>query len=194
MIDLTETIKPKSDQLNTDDLLAGPMTIEITKVSKASNEQPIAINFKGDNGKPFYPCKSMRRVLVLLWGADGSKYVGRSMTIFRDATVTWAGQEVGGIRISHLSDIKAKQTLSLTATKQSKKPFVVLPLGESKPVKTVDLETLKSKAESVLVGGSDSLRAWFSGLSNEEKLAIKPSMEEYKEKALAHNTTEGDDL
>ena len=34
MIDMSETIKPKSNQLNADDLMAGPMTIKITDVQK----------------------------------------------------------------------------------------------------------------------------------------------------------------
>ena len=63
MTDLSKTIDPKSDQLNSDDLIAGPITIRITKVSAnlSSPEQPISIFFEGDNGKPYKPCKSMRR-------------------------------------------------------------------------------------------------------------------------------------
>ena len=64
-IDVSKTIAPKSDQLNADDLLGGARTIKITKITKAeSPEQPINIFFEGDEGKPYKPCKSMRRVLV----------------------------------------------------------------------------------------------------------------------------------
>ena len=184
MIDMTETIKPKSDQLNADDLLAEPMTIKITKVSKATNEQPIAVNFEGDNNKPYFPCKSMRRVMVAAWGKDASQYVGRSMTLFRDAKVTWAGAEVGGIRISHMSDINGKLTLSLTATKQSKKPYIVFPLGNvAPPKKVIDIEPLKLGAEAALLRGSESLKTWFMSLSNDERIVIKPLMDEYKTRA-----------
>lgn len=189
MIDLTETIAPKSNQLNADDLIAGPRTIVITDVTKASTEQPIAIRYEGDNNKPYYPCKSMRRVLVQAWGKDGALYKGRSMTLFRDATVTWAGAEVGGIRISHLSDIKEKLVLSITLNQKTRKPYVVLPLGTSKPVKTVDVASLQEKAAGVALGGSDALKTWFTGLSNEEKLAMKPHMEGYKAEAEKHTTS-----
>jgi len=188
MIDLTETIAPKSNQLNADDLIAGPRTVVITDVTKASNEQPIAIRYEGDNNKPYYPCKSMRRVMVQAWGKDGSVYKGRSMTLFRDATVTWAGAEVGGIRISHMSDIKEKLVLSLTLNQKTKRPYVVMPLGTSKPTVAIDIEGLKTKAAGVALGGSDALKAWFTGLSNEEKLAMKPHMEGYKATAIKHDT------
>jgi hypothetical protein len=129
MNDMTSAIIPKSDQLNSDDLIAGPITIKISSVSiKGGQEQPVAIGYEGDNGKPYKPCKSMSKVLVMNWGADARQYVGRSMTLYRDPTVTWAGMAVGGIRISHLSDIGEANTMALTSTKQSRKPFTVRPL------------------------------------------------------------------
>lgn len=138
MVDLRNTIVPNSSQLNADDLVAGPMTIRVTKVSLlAEQEQPIAINFEGDNGKPYLPCKSMRRLLVTLWGPDGSQFVGRSMTLYRDEKVKWGGAEVGGIRISHVSGIDKPVTVSLTVTKSVRKPFQVRPLVADTPAVTL---------------------------------------------------------
>ena len=126
MNDMSVVIVPKSDQLNSDDLIAGPLTITITGVSiRPGGEQPVAISFKGDNDKPWKPCKSMSRVLVAAWGADAKKYAGRSLTLYRDPSVKWAGLEVGGIRISHLSDIERPITMALTATRGSRKAFTV---------------------------------------------------------------------
>lgn len=140
MTDLSTTITPKSDQMNADDLIAGPRTITITKVSAdtGSSEQPILISYEGDGGKPFKPCKSMRRVMVAIWGADGTMYPGRAMTLYRDPSVKWGGMEVGGIRISHMSDMDAPVTMALTATKQSRKPYTVRPLERSAPAKQTD--------------------------------------------------------
>jgi hypothetical protein len=128
MNDMAAAIVPRSDQLNSDDLIAGPITIKITSVSIKTGEQPIAIFYEGDNGKPYKCCKSMARVMVTAWGADSKQYIGRSMTLYRDPSVKWAGMEVGGIRISHLSDIDSKITMALTATKGSRKPYTVQPL------------------------------------------------------------------
>lgn len=130
MTDLTNTIEAKSDQLGADDLMSGPRNIKITKVSAdtGSSEQPIVINFEGDNRKPWKPCKSMRRLLVAIWGANGNEYVGRSVTLYRDPTVKWGGMEVGGIRISHMSHIDKPVTIALTATRGNKRPTTVQPL------------------------------------------------------------------
>ena len=133
MTDLRPTIIPKSDQLNSDDLIGATRTITVTKVSlRAEADQPIAIGFEGDAGKPFLPCKSMRRVLVTLWGPDGNAYSGRSMTLYRDEKVMFGGMAVGGIRISHMSHIDKEVTMALTATRANRKPFTVRPLVAQK--------------------------------------------------------------
>jgi len=129
MNDMSAAIVPKSDQLNSDDLISGPITIRISEVTiRAGQEQPVSLHYVGDNGKPYKPCKSMSRVLVFAWGPDASLYKDRSLTLYRDPSVKWGGQDVGGIRISHMSDIPEPLTMALTATKGSRKPFRVLPL------------------------------------------------------------------
>jgi hypothetical protein len=59
----------------------------------------------------------VRRILVGVWGKDASKYVGRSMTIYRDPTVAFGGLQVGGIRVSHMSHIDAEKTVALQVTR-----------------------------------------------------------------------------
>lgn len=129
MTDLTNTIIAKSDQVNADDLAGGPRTIKITKVSAdtSSSEQPIVIGIEGDS-KVYKPCKTVRRLLVSVWGPNGNEYVGRSVTLYRDPTVKWGGMEVGGIRISHMSHIDKPVTIALTATRGNKRPTTVQPL------------------------------------------------------------------
>jgi len=139
---MAQFIAPKSDQINADDLIGGPLTITITRVSanESAPEQPINIFFQGDGGKPFRPCKSMRRVMVHVWGSDASKYAGRSMTLYRDPKVQFGGMSVGGIRISHMSDIPNDKMnngvvqMSLTATRAKRAPYTVKEL-QSAPTK-----------------------------------------------------------
>ena len=134
MNDMASTIIPKSDQLNSDDLITGPITITITGVDiRSGQEQPISIHYEGDGGKPYKACKSMCRVMVSAWGPDSKKYAGRSMTLYRDPKVKWAGMEVGGIRISHMSDIDESMTMALTVTRANKKPFTVKPIVKGAP-------------------------------------------------------------
>jgi len=119
--DLRSTIIPKSDQLNSEQLLAGPMTVRVTDVRIGnSDEQPISVHYEGEAGRPFKPCKTMRKVLILAWGPDGREWAGKSMSLYCDPQVKFGGAEVGGIRISHLSDIDRDIQVSLTATKGKK--------------------------------------------------------------------------
>jgi hypothetical protein len=128
MNDMSQVIIPKSDQWNADDFIAGPQTFTIREVRiNAGSEQPVNIVLEGTE-KFYRPCKSMSRVLVGAWGADASKYVGRSLTLYRDPEVKWGGLAVGGIRISHMSDLDSEKTMVLTATKGSRKPFKIKPL------------------------------------------------------------------
>jgi len=129
MNDMTPIIAPKSNQLTSDDLLAGDRTITITEVSiNPGTEQPCQIRFEGDQGKPWYPCKTMARVLVKAWGPDAKQYVGKSVQLFRDPNVTWAGMAVGGIRIRALSHIEAAFDMALTATRGKKAMARFVPL------------------------------------------------------------------
>lgn len=134
-MDVSQTIAPKSNQLNFDDFLSGESkTIKITNVSgTGESEQPISISYEGDNGKPYKPSKGMRRVLVYVWGKDSKEYIGRSLTLYGDPKVRFGAQAVGGIRISHMSNIEDKVTLALTESKANKKPFTVQPLVKTKP-------------------------------------------------------------
>jgi hypothetical protein len=131
-MDLTNTIVPKSDQLNSDDLIAGPRTFTVTEVRvKPTTEQPVDIHLAESPGKPFRPSKTVLRILVTAWGKEGDEYVGRRMTLYRDAEVKWAGQEVGGIRVSALSHITKQIKLALTETRGKKVAHIVQPLADA---------------------------------------------------------------
>lgn len=132
-VNMANFIAPKSDQLNADDLIGGPRTITVTRVTgnEGNAEQPVNVYFEGDNGKAFRPCKSMRRVMVKIWGTDASKYAGRSMTLYRDPKVKWGGMEVGGIRISHMTGLDKPETMALTETRSARKPYTVHPLKDA---------------------------------------------------------------
>ena len=125
-MDLSHTIVPKSDQLNADDLISGNITITVTDIKASdSPDQPVTINYENDNGRPYKPCKSMRRVLIQAWGANGKQWIGKSMTLFRDENVKFGGQAVGGIRISHLSDIDRDMNFMLTVTRARRAAYSV---------------------------------------------------------------------
>lgn len=127
-MDLSDSIQANSEQVNAEDLLAGPVTAEITGVEKGTAEQPVFIHLDRFPGRTFRPAKSVRRILVAVWGSDSSVYVGRKLTIFNDPTVKWAGQAVGGVRVSHMSHITQPVTVALTVSRGKRAPFTVEPL------------------------------------------------------------------
>lgn len=159
--DMSQIIQPKSDQINADDMISGPMTVTIDAVNiSPRDDQPISIKMQGMT-KVFRPCKSMSRVMVQAWGADASKYAGRSMTLYRDPKVKWGGLEVGGIRISHMSHIDAPLQMMLTHTRSQRAPFKVSPLAIStEPPKEPDnaLELAQAAADK----GTGAFREWWT--------------------------------
>ena len=124
--DLSSTVIAKSDQLNADDLVE-QITITVTRVDKVSSkDQPVLIHSEGR--QPFKPCLTMRRMLISAWGKYKDEWVGRSMVVFCDPEVMWAGKEHGGIRVSHVSHISEPVSKMLAVTRGRKKLFTLLPL------------------------------------------------------------------
>ena len=131
-MDIGDTILAKSDQVNAVDL-AVPVTVTVEGVDVVGGDQPVNIHLPEFPGKAYRPSKSMRRVLVKLWGPRSADYAGRRLTIYNDPSVTWAGKAVGGIRISHASHIDAPVTMSLALAKGKLAPFTVQPLPDAPP-------------------------------------------------------------
>ncbi len=130
-MDITPTVEPKSDQLNFDDVATHPLTITITEVKKGSPEQPVELHSAEFPGRPYKPGKSMRRVLIAAWGAEAADYVGRRITLYGDPAVKFGKDAVGGIRISHLSNLSEPLTVALTVTRGKRAPFVVAPIADT---------------------------------------------------------------
>lgn len=144
--DMRTAIQPKSDQLNADDFVGGARTVRITGVDIKPGEQPISVHFEGDNGKPWKPCKTTARLMVAAWGPDASQYKGRSLTLYRDPSVKWAGLEVGGIRISHMSHIDNDMIYAATVTKGKRAPIKVKPLkADVAPLKVMEKQPERSQ-------------------------------------------------
>lgn len=181
-IDISKTIAPKSDQLNADDLIAGPKTITVTGIKLVAEDQPVAIHFEGDDGKPYKPCKSMRRVLIKAWGPNGAAYVGRSMTLFLDEQVRFGGAAVGGIRISHLTAIDKPMSMALTATRGTKKAYTVQPLA----VQQADKSALKAVLDQIATSTGKE------GLAKAKELAGKLSEEDRATAAEAYKARVSD--
>lgn len=118
--DVTPFLTAKSDQLNADDLVGGPITVRVISARiTGGTEQPVTVEIDGGH-RPWKPCKTTMRVLAALWGSAPSAWAGRMIRLYRDPTVKYGGVEVGGIRISGMSHIDGPKKITLAASKKSK--------------------------------------------------------------------------
>lgn len=184
IIDLSPTIKAKSDQLNADDLIAGDIIIKIRKVEvKLEADQPVNIYYEGDDNKPYRPCKGMRLALVSIWGADGSKYIGKHLKLYRNAKVKYAGMEVGGIEISEAEGLKQSIQIPIAVAKGKKRGHIIKPLV----IKNAPVEAVSDISESEFIDvmqsikdnyekGQEHFTSWWVKFDNDIKVKVKPSL------------------
>lgn len=157
-MDMAESVAPRSDQMNADDLIVGPMTVTIADVTPGTSEQPVNVHTVEMPGRPYKPSKSMRRVLIAAWDRDSSAYIGQRMTLYRNEKIRFGRDEVGGIEISHMTGLDADLKVSLTATRGKKRLHTVKPLAAPAPYKpSRDFITEVQAAES-----TDAKRAVWS--------------------------------
>lgn len=116
---LRAAVQAKSDQINAVDLLGGPLTCQIVDVVRGNADQPVSIIVDAHK-QPWKPSKTSLRVLSACWGTDPRAWIGRWVVLYCDETVKWAGQQVGGIRTSHLSHIDGPRTIMVNETRGKK--------------------------------------------------------------------------
>jgi hypothetical protein len=128
---IEKAMAPKSDQLNADDLIVGPIDVTIVDVTGAA-ENKIAVHI-GNGRQPWKPCKTMLRLLTFCWGsADEAVWIGKSIRLYRDPNVKYGSDTLGGIRVSHASDITETKTAKLTVSRGKREAFTVQPLKATK--------------------------------------------------------------
>lgn len=127
-MDLTESITPRSDQVNADDLIAGPITYTIREVREGVAESPFDFQLV-ETDRAYRPSKTMRRVIVNAWGPEASTYTGRLLKLYREPSIKFGGQTIGGIRISHMSHIDGPVEVLAQVTRGKREKFTVQPLS-----------------------------------------------------------------
>jgi hypothetical protein len=161
-VDITDTLAPKSDQLDAVDLLGGPRTFTVAEVTKGNDEQPVQVKL-AEFPRVWRPGKSMRRVLAACWGAQAGEWTGRRVTLYCDPAVKFGGEAVGGTRISHLSHIDGPKKIPLLVTKGRSAIFTVQPLVEQAPAPQ---PTAPTEADIAAATDTDQLRAWWQAHPN----------------------------
>ena len=127
-LDITESLAPKSDQLDNVELASGPRTFTIEKVTRNNGEQPWNFHLK-DFPRVWRPAKSMLAVIGAAWGNKASAYVGQSVTLYRDPTVRFGKDITGGTRISHMTGLDKPLTITLMVSQGKFAQYTVQPLA-----------------------------------------------------------------
>ena len=185
-MDISDTIAPTSDQLDAVDLLSGPRTFTITKVSRGTSEQPVQIHL-AEFPRPWRPGKSMRRVLVAAWGPDAAVYVGRKITLYCDPNVKFGGERVGGTRISHMSHLPKGKRISvpLLISRGKSTMWTVEPLAET-------ASPTEPTAEQIAKADREQLAAWWRAHPGLRK-QIEARVAELTADAAPEQPEQGDD-
>ena len=178
MVDITKYTFSQGVQTNADDLLAAPRTILVTDVVETDNaKQPLAVCYEGDAGKPFLPCLTMRKLIAAIWGAESDKWRNQYMTLYRDPTVKMGPDDVGGVRISHMTGIDKTVSVMLLEKRGKRKTYTIFPLvvktksDESPPAVNTTALDAEFDASKTMTG--DDKKAWWAGKTADEREYLK---------------------
>jgi hypothetical protein len=138
-MDLSQSIEARSDQINADDLIAGPVTYTVREVVQGKAEAPFDF-LLNETERAYRPSKTMRRVIVAAWGSEAANYAGRRLTLYREPTIQFGGKTVGGIRISHMSHIDQRVEVQAQVTRGKREKFTVDPLPDLSPLDLLKAE------------------------------------------------------
>lgn len=101
-LDLTEAMAVDSSRLNADDLVAGPITVQITgaKTYRAKGKQ--RVQYAISNGHmPWHPCKTQMRLMAEIIGDKSARpWIGKWVALYRDPDVTFGSDTTGGVRLA----------------------------------------------------------------------------------------------
>ena len=128
--DITDTLAPKSEQLDNVELSSGPRVFVVERVEvKKDAEQPVRVYFHGFP-RPWRPGVTMRRVLGYCWGNKSKFWAGRSIQLFRDPDVRYGKDNTGGTRIAAMSHIDGRQEVPVLLSQGRAGTYIVEPLAE----------------------------------------------------------------
>lgn len=126
------TAEPRSDQWNADDFVGGPRAFTIAGVKVGAAEQKYDIELVEGEGRVWRPPLTVLRLLIAAWGDEASAWAGKRVRLYRDPSIRFGADQVGGIRVSHMSHLPGDRPLKvmLTETRGRRKAHSVEPLPD----------------------------------------------------------------
>lgn len=127
------TAEPRSDQWNADDFIGGPRVFTIASVKPGTAEQKYDIELAEGQGRAWRPPLTVLRLLIAAWGDEASQWTGRRVELYRDESIRFRSDAVGGIRVSRMSDLPGNKTFTvkLTSTRGRRATHTVDPLPDA---------------------------------------------------------------
>lgn len=186
-MDVSETLAPKSQQLDNIDLSHGPRTFTVDRVElRDSDDQPLWIHLV-EFDRPWPPNVNMRRVIAHVWGKESDLWIGRRFTLFRDPRIKFGPETTGGTRISHMSHIEKKADVPVLAGKGKPATYTVQPLveplTEPAPVPASDIT-----ADTITACDSiPTLRGWWKKANADIRTLIEARVKQLEEAALGED-------
>lgn len=144
------TAEPRSDQINADDFVGSPRTFTISGTRQGTAEQKYDVLLAEVPGRVWRPPLTVLRLLIEAWGDESDNWVGRRVTLFRDASVSFGRDAVGGIRVSHMSNLPDGKPLKvkLTTKRGKRELFTVQPLPDAPTQQPSELDVLRAEWQS----------------------------------------------
>lgn len=164
--DISDTLAPKSEQLDNVELSSGPRVFVVERVEvKKDAEQPVRVYFHGFP-RPWRPAVTMRRVLGYCWGNKSKFWAGRSIELFRDPDVRYSKDITGGTRIAAMSHIDGRQEVPVLLSQGRAGIYVVEPLAEEAT------PAPPTAADVAACTDTDQLRAMWHAADQETRVRI----------------------
>ena len=170
------TAPARSDQINADDFVGGPEVFTIAGVSEGKAEQRYDIALEETPGKAWRPPLTVLRLLIAAWGDESTRWVGRRVMLYRDETVMFGKDSVGGIRVLQMSDLPNNEPFEtkVMVSRGRRVKVHIEPLTEAAPAPTPS-PTAQDVAECNDV---EALRAMWKAASPEVQELIKARVDE----------------
>lgn len=154
MVDISKTLISKSDQFNAVDLVGKTLLLTISKVNANvdAKDQPVSIFFEGQS-KCYRPSKGMRAIISEKWTPETDLWIGKTIELYHEPKVIYAGAECGGIRIQGMSHIENDFKKRVVESKVLQINYKVrkIDLSElSKPLQKI-LDAIKKAVDEVNV-------------------------------------------
>lgn len=144
------TAEPRSDQWNADDFIGGWRAFTIEGVKEGAAEQKYDVILREGEGRVWRPPLTILRLLIKAWGEDSNAWVGRLVVLYRDDSVRFGKEAVGGIRILAMSDLPTGDkpfSVKLTESRGKRATYTVQPALDEHRMAALRAEWEKASTE-----------------------------------------------